>query len=218
MRGKTLETISTQARRLERLIEDLLFVSQVETQRAPLALEEGDVLNLCRHVLQELAQEWPDRGFHLESSDPAVPVVVDPGKIEQVLRHLVENALKYSEGDVALHVVQGTNDVRFDVVDTGIGIYSGDIPRLFQRFGQIDSGLNRAQGGTGMGLYICRRLVEVHGGRIWVDSQLGKGSTFSFAIPLGLEPGVAYAVTPAAPTEEDRGAWGESTKAAPGPG
>ena len=115
-------------------------------------------------------------------------------------------------------MVAGTNDVRFDVVDTGIGIYSGDIPRLFQRFGQIDSGLNRAQGGTGMGLYICRRLVEVHGGRIWVDSQLGKGSTFSFAIPLGLEPGVAYAVTPAAPTEEDRGAWGESTKAAPGPG
>ena len=73
--------------------------------------------------------------------------------------------------------------VRIDVADKGVGIFWGDIPRLFRRFGQIDSALTREQGGTGMGLYICRRLVEVHGGRIWVDSHLGKGSVFHVALP-----------------------------------
>lgn len=205
-REKVLETMASQTQRLERLIEDLLFVSQVETSRPPLLLEEDEVVSVCRRVVTGLKEEWPDRIFHLETTHDLVPMVVDVAKLEQILRHLVENALKYSSDDVWLQIFMEEEEVQFDVLDTGSGIYSGDLGRLFQRFGQIDSGLTRAQGGTGMGLYICRRLTEVQGGRIWVESQKGKGSTFHVAIPRGLEVGatmVALPQEPAAPPLQD---------------
>lgn len=195
MRSQALDTIAAQTRRLERLIEDLLFVSRVETHRPPLHLEDSEIVELCRGVMAELRAEWPDRGFHLETTKVSVPLVVDVAKAEQVLRHLVENALKYSEEDVWVRVVDAEEEITLEVVDTGVGIFSGDIPRLFQRFGQIDSSTTRGQGGAGMGLYICRRLVEVHGGRIWVESQLARGSTFYVALPKGLTVGASSVPT-----------------------
>jgi signal transduction histidine kinase len=108
---------------------------------------------------------------------------LDRTKVEQVLVHLVDNALKYTEGAVEIDVQEDDDRVVVSVVDEGPGIFSGDVAQLFERFRQLDGTSTRPAGGTGLGLYICRRLVELHGGRIWCDSRLGVGSRFAFSLP-----------------------------------
>jgi signal transduction histidine kinase len=100
-----------------------------------------------------------------------------------VLHHLLDNALKYTESDVVVSVVDKGEEVEVRVDDSGPGIYSGDLPLLFERFRQLDGSSTRAHGGTGLGLYISRRLVELLGGHIWCESRLGVGSRFAFALP-----------------------------------
>ena len=104
-------------------------------------------------------------------------------KLDQILPHLLDNALKYTESDVVISVVDGDEAVEIRVDDSGPGIYSGDVPQLFERFRQLDGSSTRAHGGTGLGLYICRRLVELQGGKIWCESRLGVGSRFAFTLP-----------------------------------
>ena len=109
----------------------------------------------------------------------------DETKVGLVLRHLIENALKYSENPtpVTVRASREEDELRVDIIDQGLGLVSSDIPHIFERFHQVDSSSTREQGGTGVGLYLCSQLVKVHGGRIWVDSTWGKGSTFSFSLP-----------------------------------
>jgi signal transduction histidine kinase len=116
---------------------------------------------------------------------PEEPVIVhiDRAKFEQVLIHLVDNALKFSTGEVSVEVVVRTGEVEVTVADHGPGIFSGDIPQLFERFRQLDGTSTRLHGGTGIGLYLCRRLVEAQGGRIRCESRMGVGSRFIFAVP-----------------------------------
>ena len=96
----------------------------------------------------------------------------------------MENAVKYSKGEVRIEVANRGDEMHVAVIDRGPGIYSGDVPRLFDRFWQLDGSSTRSHGGTGLGLYICRRLVEAHGGRIWCESRLGVGSSFTFVLPV----------------------------------
>ena len=185
-RQRALEAISTHARRLERLIEDLLLVSRVEHHRPPLHLERNDLRTVVDRVVGLVQAGHPDRTIAVEA--PGVPIVfpLDSVKIEQVIGHLLDNALKFSENDTAVRVVLALEGDRVEVqvVDEGMGIFSGDLPHLFERFHQVDGSATRAHGGTGIGLYICRTLVETHGGRIGVRSALGRGSTFWFTLPL----------------------------------
>jgi len=104
--------------------------------------------------------------------------------VQQVLVNLLHNAIKFTQpgGQVTVRAVQQERAVRFAVSDTGIGIAEEDLPRIFERFYKVDR--SRATSGTGLGLAIARHLVEAHGGRIWAESQVGKGSTFHFTIPL----------------------------------
>jgi signal transduction histidine kinase len=134
--------------------------------------------------VEEIVGEHADREVELNiPSDLRWPC--DETKISLVLRHLVENALKYSDAPAPV-IVRATDDaeeLRFDVVDRGIGLVSSDIPKIFERFRQVDASSTREHGGTGVGLYLCAQLVRMHEGRIWADSTWGKGSTFSFALP-----------------------------------
>jgi signal transduction histidine kinase len=175
---KALTTITSSAVRLERLLEDLLVVSSVENRTPTLTLEEVDLGDLARHV----ADVAGDRAQVRLPRRPTV-TMLDRTKVEQVLLHLVDNALKYSDGRVEIDVADEDDRVVVSVVDEGPGIFSGDIPQLFERFRQLDGTSTRSAGGTGLGLYICRRLVELHGGRIWCDSRLGVGSRFAFSLP-----------------------------------
>lgn len=197
-KDEALETIDLQTHRLERLIEDLLFVSSIEQQRPPLHLEQFDLAEALRDAVDKLRSTAPDRAIILDCAYGRLGVNLDRSKIEQILDHLVDNALKYSEGQVEIALNVKDEEVHISVTDHGVGIYSGDIPRLFQKFGQIDSTSTRSHGGTGLGLYICKRLVEVHQGHIWCESQLGRGSTFTFSLPMNLAEaqGVKQTATP----------------------
>src|SRR5437588_339354 len=175
VRAMALQAIDSNAERLQRLIEDVLLISSVESGQANLHLEEVDLGTLVDGVARERVKVRRPRGV--------IPLTADAAKVEQVLRHLVDNALKYSEGEVVIEVTGHLDDVEVAVVDKGPGIFSGDVPRLFDRFFQLDGASTRTHGGTGIGLYVCRRLVEAHGGRIWCESRLGLGSRFAFSLP-----------------------------------
>ena len=174
-RELALKALDSNSDRLERLIEDLLLMSAIETSRPTLHLEPAD---LCEVVAARANERVQVRRPRKELS-----VVVDRPKLEQVLNHLIDNALKYSEGVIVLEAVDRGEEVEISVTDSGPGVFSGDIPLLFERFQQLDGSSTRAHGGTGIGLYICKRLVEALGGRIWCESRLGLGSKFAFTVP-----------------------------------
>jgi signal transduction histidine kinase len=153
------------------LIEDLLFVSGLEDQAPSLDLDPEDIgplLDQCRGG--RIAVQRPDH--------PLV-VALDRDSLEHVLSHLLDNALSCSDGPVLLEADEVDGQVQVSVTDAGPGVYSGDLPRLFEGYG-IDE--------TGLRLYLCRRLVELMGGRIWCESRLGAGSRFIFTLPAQRQP------------------------------
>lgn len=179
-----LRTIEARTDYLERLIEDVLYLSRIEAREATLRMAEVDVVDLVEGVTAELLNGH--RGREIVLDTPAQLVwVCDETKVALIVRHLVENALKYSEAPEPVVVRAELEDdhLRIDVKDRGIGIVSTDVPLIFERFRQLDGTSTRRHGGTGVGLYLCDRLVRVHGGRLWVDSTWGKGSTFSLVLP-----------------------------------
>lgn len=171
----TLESMGRNLERLERLVEDLLFVSSVNDGPSAIRRESVDLGDL----LDELAGER----VRVERPRYRVRFDADAGKVQHALTHLLDNALKHSEGEVVVELHDQPDDVEIAVVDTGTGIFSGDIPNLFRRFTQLDGTSTRATGGTGLGLYVARKVVEAHGGRIWCQSRLGHGSRFAFTLP-----------------------------------
>jgi two-component system sensor histidine kinase VicK len=128
------------------------------------------------------------------SSDPALGggkvikplyyVYADTHRIQEVLTNLINNAIKYTpEGGVTVTLTGDANVVQVQVADTGPGIPSEDLPHLFQKFYRVDNSMTRTIGGTGLGLFICRKIIELYNGRIWIESQLGKGSIFFINLP-----------------------------------
>ncbi len=181
---EALKTIDSRAAQLERLIEDLLYVSKIESREAQLRIEQVDIPELARAVAEDIIGEHEDREVALEVPRGLI-WPCDETKVSLVLRHLIENALKYSSGPqpVVVRACEDEDELRIDVIDKGVGMVSTDIPHIFERFRQVDGSSTREHGGTGVGLYLCAQLVRVHNGRIWVDSTWGKGSTFSFSLP-----------------------------------
>jgi signal transduction histidine kinase len=184
-RSDALERVGVQAERLERLIEDLLYVSRIEAARPPLHIAWDDLVEVAKHVIDEFRRRDMSRPITLRNAVPQIPLQMDKTKVEQILYHLIDNGLKYSDAGtpVIVELVPGDEEVRVTVIDRGVGIFSGDLPRLFRPFGQLDSRSTRRHGGTGVGLYVCKTLADALGGRIWADSTLGKGSKFSFTVP-----------------------------------
>lgn len=186
---EALDTIDHRAELLERLIEDLLYVGQIESREASLRVEETDIQRLVQDVAVEVLEAYPQRTVDAEIA-PGLVWACDEAKLALVLRHLIDNAVKYSDAGtpvtVRAQVVE--NEMRIDVIDKGRGIVSSDIPHIFERFRQVDGSATREHGGTGVGLYLSAQLMKIHGGRIWVDSTWGKGSTFSLSVPPAAVP------------------------------
>jgi signal transduction histidine kinase len=143
-----------------------------------------DVVNTVRMSLRSLAAE---KGLDLVTSVPPDPPLClgDGKRITQCLMNLAGNALKFTrEGRIAIRVEREGDALLFAVSDTGIGIAPAQLEHIFEEFRQVDATITREFGGTGLGLSITRKFVELHGGRIWVESEVGKGSTFFFSIPV----------------------------------
>ncbi len=182
-----LHTIQRHTERLNSLLEDLLVLSRLESATPGLHRESTPLGELITDVVEDL-RERPQAGEHLltVTVDPAVGVVaVDPLKISQVCANLLDNALKYtprgSRIDVEARLRGG--EIEVCVRDNGPGIPEGDLPHLFERFYRVDKGRSRETGGTGLGLSIVKHIVQLHGGRVWVESTPGKGTAFYFTLP-----------------------------------
>ncbi len=181
-----LEVIVRNADRLANLIDDLLTLSRIESRKVPLRPVEVDVLRLSQTLASDLAPRLAEARIELEVVDKgAVNAFADRQAVEQVVSNLLDNAVKYNDAGGHIEVTVSADDsrVRVRVADDGIGIPDDARGRIFERFYRVDKARSRALGGTGLGLAIVKHLVQAMGGEISVDSELGRGSTFSFHLP-----------------------------------
>ncbi len=181
------QQLAKETKRLERLVNDLQELSKVESGYLPI---DKKVINL-RPLLESLVQRFSDQlleeGPTLQLDCPIqLPLVLaDLDRTEQILVNLLGNAIRYTEtGTITVKSWHDSQQLWIAVIDTGIGISEQDLPRVFERFWRADRSRSRHSGGTGIGLAITRRLVELQGGEIFVTSRLGEGSTFQFSLPL----------------------------------
>jgi signal transduction histidine kinase len=185
-REEFLSSADRQAERLKQLIEDLLFTSKIETPEARMAPQPVPLSDLIDRVVRDRA--GPDRIHRIDLSVlPDLPIVKTREEdVARLIGNLVDNALKYSARDAPIRVETRMESVgvRVSVHDQGPGIASDEQERIFDRFYQVDHGPTRRVGGTGMGLYICRRAAEVLGARVWLERSGPDGSTFCAWLPL----------------------------------
>jgi len=188
-----LSTATASSHQLLRIVDDILDYSKLEANKLDLEITGFNLRELLDGVLQLMYRPAENKGLRLSLQlDPAVrlPVRGDPVRLRQVLTNLVGNAIKFTERGSVTLVVRRLGEtaaqhlLRFEVRDTGIGIEEDARHRLFHSFSQADASTTRLYGGTGLGLAICRRIVDLMGGRIDVVSEVGRGSTFWFEVPL----------------------------------
>jgi GAF domain-containing protein len=185
-----LKRLEANGKHLLGLINDVLDLSKIEAGQLELELSDycmQDIAQTVRSTLEPLAAD-KKLGFKVEVAPQLPPGHGDGRRLTQVLINLVGNAIKFTDaGEVAIKAEANNGSFHVSVRDTGPGISSADQARLFQEFQQADNAITRKKGGTGLGLAISKRIVEMHGGRIWVESQVGQGSTFAFTLPVIVE-------------------------------
>ncbi len=185
-----LTRLEKSGRHLLGLINDVLDLSKIEAGQLTLALADYSMKEIVQTVFTGVESLAAEKRLALKVAlPPDLPLGHgDERRITQVLLNLVGNAIKFTEvGEVRVEVSTADGAFRVAVSDTGPGIAPADQEKIFQEFQQVDSSSTRKKGGTGLGLSIAKRIIEMHGGRIWVESSLGKGSTFCFTLPVRVE-------------------------------
>jgi len=185
-----LKRLEANGKHLLGLINDVLDLSKIEAGQLVLELSDycvQDIAQTVRSTLEPLAAD-KKLAFKLELAPDLPPGHGDGRRLTQVLINLVGNAIKFTDaGEVAIKAEANNGSFHVSVRDTGPGISAVDQAKLFQEFQQADNAITRKKGGTGLGLAISKRIIEMHGGRIWVESQPGQGSTFAFTLPVKVE-------------------------------
>jgi len=185
--AEMVNVIGRQTIRMQHMVEDFVNLSRIEADRG-LAMNMVRFDNLKAMIEETLAVEGHGRDTHrfeIELPEPQPSLWVDRTKLEEVLANLIGNAIKYSPNGGLVRIAGKVEDgmAHFSVSDEGVGISESDREHLFQRFQRVGSSVARVPG-TGLGLFVCKHLVEAHGGDIWVESTQGEGSTFHFTVPL----------------------------------
>ncbi|HET7827847.1 MAG TPA: ATP-binding protein [Candidatus Saccharimonadales bacterium] len=188
-----LEKAASSTKHLGELFRDLLTSSKAEDGRLisyPAVIEVGEMLTQVAEAARFPAKaKGLELTFSVSAGDkkavrPLYYAYVDPNRIREVFQNLIDNAIKYTpSGSITLRLTGDANVIQVQIQDTGTGIPAEDIPHLFQKFYRVDSSTTRTVGGSGLGLFICKKIIELYNGRIWVESQLGKGSTFFINLP-----------------------------------
>ena len=195
---QSLEIIEEEADRLEALINNLLDVSRIQAQGLRLDLGEVDLQRLAERVAAAYRTQTDRHTIELDFPEPLPLIDGDEERLRQVLTNLLGNAIKYSPDGGLIRVggwvdqpisVRGQVRAVLYVADQGVGIPEQELPHIFERFYRVDSGLRRTTSGAGLGLYLCRAMVDAHGGSIWARSEPGKGATFFVALPVDHEAG-----------------------------
>ncbi len=200
-----LDVIHRNSRHLSKLIDDVLDLSQVEADHIALTKERMAFKDIVEAAVIAVRPLYDSKGLYLETLIPPTlpPVYCDPTRIRQVVINLLSNAGRFTEeGGATLEVRPEKNTLMVTIKDTGPGIAPKNIDKLFQPFRQVDGSIRRRYGGTGLGLSISKRFIELHEGKIWVESEEGQGTTFLFHIPIDPQPAsplssdVMHGVTP----------------------
>jgi two-component system phosphate regulon sensor histidine kinase PhoR len=183
-----VEVINRHADRLTKIVEDLLTLSKIESKEFSLKLEPLSLHELIGGALEIIKEEAGKKGVSLSCNEPLSSLFTfgDRKSIEQVFTNLLDNAIKYGRegGNIKISVRENTTaEIQVSIQDNGIGIPKEDLPRIFERFYRVDKGRSKELGGTGLGLSIVKHIVQAHGGKVWAESQIGKGSTFYFTLP-----------------------------------
>ncbi|HEY1888206.1 MAG TPA: HAMP domain-containing sensor histidine kinase, partial [Roseiarcus sp.] len=189
MRGP-LERMQSNGKHLLGLINDVLDLSKIEAGQLTLSLADYSVDELVRAVFGTVESLAAEKKLAISARVPPglPPARGDERRLAQALLNLVGNAIKFTDkGEVTIEVAADKNDLTFSVRDTGPGIAAADQAKIFEEFRQVDSSITKTKSGSGLGLAIAKRIVELHGGRIWVDSRAGEGATFSFTAPARVE-------------------------------
>jgi heavy metal sensor kinase len=195
--SEVLDSAAEEVAGMSKIVDDLLTLAHRDENSLELLLapvDLGEIATAAAAQLRPLAEEG---GVRLTVETLSVPVVADQARVTQVVTNLVDNALKYTGagGSVRVRVWAEAGWGGLAVTDTGPGIGSQDLPKVFDRFFRLDAARTRVQGGSGLGLAICKELVEAHGGRIWAESVPGAGSTFSLTLP-SRPPAAAHRTAP----------------------
>ncbi|MDP3732551.1 MAG: response regulator [Candidatus Omnitrophota bacterium] len=186
---KFLEMAKKNVDRLKRLIDDVLDFSKLESKGLEFKMQEGNINAIINDVVEAHKVVAEEKGLYLKTAlEPNMPFVeLDPDRVNQVLTNLLSNAIKFTEAGgiiVSSAKEESQNSLEVCLRDTGGGIRNEDLPKLFQKFQQL-GGLNqRKTGGTGLGLAISKEIIEQHNGKIWAESEYGKGSLFKFSLPI----------------------------------
>ena len=193
-----LSVVKNNANRLMDLINDILEIGRIDSDKIVLNFEEVDIANMFADVLQTLRVQIDRKSMRVraEVAERLPVITADSKRITQVVLNLISNAIKYTyaEGQILLRAdLNPAGMVQIDVKDNGVGISQEDQKNLFRRFQRFDNPLRDEAGGTGLGLSIAKSLVELHGGEMWVESEPGEGSTFSFVIPVS-QPDPAHEI------------------------
>jgi len=187
---KDFDTIEQEGRRLTVLIDDLLDIAKIEAGKVEWDMKPVSVAEVVAQAIALAISTFEQKGLELiKDFEEELPrVLADKDRLKQVVVNLVSNALKFTDkGTITCRVRRNQcGDIVVSVIDTGIGIEDADRIRVFEKFKQVGDVLAKKSKGTGLGLSICKQIIEHHKGRIWVDSEPGKGSDFSFSLPYTL--------------------------------
>jgi len=181
-----LDKADKEVNRLTNLVQELSQLSQLESQEIVFKRNPVDMNKLLAEIVERFQPLAQRAGAQIELQLPLLlpQVIADEEKLEQVLAELVHNALKFAPGGrITISARSGLDQVSVSVSDNGAGIASDDLLHIFQRFYKADK--SRGEQGTGLGLTIAKHIIEAHGGKIWAESTLGQGSTFTFTLPTG---------------------------------
>jgi len=186
--AEAIQSLNEEATRLARLVDELQELSLAEAGELKLVCQAEDISKLVSQSVLAFQAQAASKGVSLsiDLAEELPPVNIDSQRMAQVLHNLLDNAVAHTESDghVTISTTQKDEWIEVAVTDTGEGIPDEDLPNIFERFYRVDKSRTRATGGTGLGLTIAKRLIEAHGGSIKVHSELGKGSRFTFTLPI----------------------------------
>jgi PAS domain S-box-containing protein len=183
---KSLEVVLRSSDRLSNLISDLLDISKIESRHLKLEPERTNLNKFIQKIVEEQKTSADQKGLYIKTELPEeLFISVDPERFSQALTNIISNAIKFTnDGGITIRAGLKEGSVYISVSDTGIGISEEHLPHIFDRFYQSDSSIKRRFGGTGLGLAITKSIIEAHGGVIWAESEIDKGTTFNFLLPI----------------------------------
>jgi signal transduction histidine kinase len=181
-----LQITVTEAQALYHMVSNLLELSRLQSNRLILDNEEIDVADAINNVITRIQHEYSDYQFVTNLAKDTPILYADPVRLELILYNIIENAVKYSPTGSKIRICTRANaeEITFGVVDHGPGIPAYSLPKIFEPFQRVEESHITPVKGAGLGLLVCKRLVEVHGGKIWAKSKRGHGSTFYFSLPI----------------------------------